>query len=156
MTLVYPSKTTAYPQVTGNFLTCPRQRWETASSQWQCLRPHGHHGRPHWYLIHYYISFMWKCCMARCLKKKVDIVRYRQEEYNIRLVNADILPYIIFISRVMYLSSAPLSILNLYVFLISYLYHDVSYFLCPAQSMDIHTFRKLPQEYIFTRINALV
>ena len=155
MTLVYPSKTNAYPQVTGNFLTCPRQWWETASSQWQRLRSHGHHGRPHWYLMHYYISLMWKWCMARCLQKKVDILRYRQE-YNIRLLNADILPYIIFISRVMYLSSAPLSILNLYVFLISYWYHDVSYFLCPAQSMDIHTFRKLPQENIFTRLNALV
>ena len=24
----------------------PVQWWETASSQWQCLRPHGHQGRP--------------------------------------------------------------------------------------------------------------
>ena len=50
--LEYLVKSTVQPQVAGNFLTCPsrdsnpRQWWETASSQWQHLRPHCHHGRP--------------------------------------------------------------------------------------------------------------
>ena len=80
-------KTTAYHQVTGKFLTCPSwdsnpgsgerqlvvsgnaldhkaiwghrpQWWETASSQWQCLRPQGNMRPGQWWET---ASSQWQC-----------------------------------------------------------------------------------------------
>ena len=51
----------------------PGQWWETASSQWQCLRPHSHQGRPS--VVRDSSSSQWQCLRPHSHQGRPSVVR---------------------------------------------------------------------------------